>query len=110
MLEKYRDNTFCFNDDIQGTGAVILSGFMNAVRLVENDILPTEHRLLFFGAGSAGVGVAKQLLDFFIREHDMEEEIAKKRVWLVDSKVCITVDKNIYYFRFDSLSFHHRVL
>ncbi|CAG8452598.1 6779_t:CDS:2 [Paraglomus occultum] len=109
LLEKYRDNTFCFNDDIQGTGAVILSGFMNAVHLVENDVPPTEHRLLFFGAGSAGVGVAKQLLDFFIREHDMDEEIAKKRVWLVDSRGLVTKDRGdklakhkIYFARDDN--------
>ncbi|CAG8735246.1 6216_t:CDS:2, partial [Cetraspora pellucida] len=69
LLAKYRDNLFCFNDDIQGTGAVILSGFINAVRLVEKDIHPTKHRILFFGAGSAGVGVAKQLLEFFKIEH-----------------------------------------
>jgi malate dehydrogenase (oxaloacetate-decarboxylating)(NADP+) len=86
-LAKYRDNTFCFNDDIQGTGAVILSGFINAVNMVKHEIPPTKHRLLFFGAGSAGVGVAKQLLEFFKREHDMTEEDAKKLVWLVDSKV-----------------------
>ncbi|CAG8828417.1 16501_t:CDS:2, partial [Gigaspora rosea] len=50
LLTKYRDNLFCFNDDIQGTGAVILSGFINAVRLVEKDVHPTKHRILFFGA------------------------------------------------------------
>jgi malic enzyme len=60
---------------------------MNAVHLVQDETPPTEHRLLFFGAGSAAVGVAKQLLDFFIREHNVDEAIAKKRVWLVDSKV-----------------------
>ncbi|CAG8628561.1 7157_t:CDS:2, partial [Funneliformis caledonium] len=93
LLTKYRDNTFCFNDDIQGTGAVILSGFINAVKLVENEIHPTEHRLLFFGAGSAGVGVAKQLIEFFKVEHGMSEENAKKLVWLVDTKGLVTLDR-----------------
>jgi malate dehydrogenase (oxaloacetate-decarboxylating)(NADP+) len=91
-LAKYRDNTFCFNDDIQGTGAVILSGFINAVKLVERDVHPTSHRLLFFGAGSAGVGVAKQLIEFFKVEHGMSEEEAKRLVWLVDTKVCVYRD------------------
>jgi len=90
-LTKYRDNTFCFNDDIQGTGAVILSGFINAVKIVEKDVHPTRHRLLFFGAGSAGVGVAKQLIEFFKMEHGMSEEEAKKLVWLIDTKVCIYI-------------------
>ncbi|CAG8768172.1 17033_t:CDS:2, partial [Racocetra persica] len=93
LLTKYRDNLFCFNDDIQGTGAVILSGFINAVRLVEKDVHPTQHRILFFGAGSAGVGVAKQLLEFFKIEHGMSEEDAKKLVWLVDTKGLVTCDR-----------------
>ncbi|CAG8552773.1 14949_t:CDS:2 [Dentiscutata erythropus] len=93
LLAKYRDNLFCFNDDIQGTGAVILSGFINAVRLVEKDVHPKQHRILFFGAGSAGVGVAKQLLEFFKIEHGMSEEEAKKLVWLVDTKGLVTHDR-----------------
>ncbi|GBC03517.1 hypothetical protein RclHR1_05170007 [Rhizophagus clarus] len=109
LLTKYRDNTFCFNDDIQGTGAVILSGFINAVKLVEKDIHPTKHRLLFFGAGSAGVGVAKQLLEFFKVEHGMSEEEAKRLVWLVDTKGLVTKDRGdnlakhkIYFARDDN--------
>ncbi|PKY58886.1 hypothetical protein RhiirA4_412266 [Rhizophagus irregularis] len=93
LLSKYRENTFCFNDDIQGTGAVVLSGFINAVKLVEKDVHPTRHRLLFFGAGSAGVGVAKQLLEFFKVEHGMSEEEAKRLVWLVDTKGLVTLDR-----------------
>ena len=102
-MSKYRHNTFCFNDDIQGTGAVVLSGFINAVKLVEKNVHPTKHRLLFFGAGSAGVGVAKQLLEFFKVEHGMSEEEAKKLVWLVDTKVCIRIPlmiKNLIIFYF----------
>ncbi|CAG8593757.1 4906_t:CDS:2 [Ambispora gerdemannii] len=93
LLKKYRDNTFCFNDDIQGTGAVILSGFINAVRLTAKDIPPKEHRILFFGAGSAAVGVAKQLLEFFQIEHGMTEADAKKLLWLVDTKGLVTFDR-----------------
>ncbi|RIA83407.1 hypothetical protein C1645_786441 [Glomus cerebriforme] len=109
LLTKYRENTFCFNDDIQGTGAVVLSGFINAVKLVEKDVHPTKHRLLFFGAGSAGVGVAKQLLEFFKIEHGMSEEEAKKLVWLVDTKGLVTLDRGdklakhkIYFARDDN--------
>ncbi|CAJ0834956.1 1651_t:CDS:2, partial [Entrophospora sp. SA101] len=108
LLEKYRENIFCFNDDIQGTGGVILSGFMNAVKLTK-DIDPKEHRLVFFGAGSAGVGVAKQLLEFFMTEHKMSEEDAKNLVWLVDTKGLVTSDRGdklaqhkIYFARSDN--------
>ncbi|KAL1915676.1 uncharacterized protein VTP21DRAFT_6435 [Calcarisporiella thermophila] len=92
LLEKYQNKYFCFNDDIQGTGAVILSGFINAVRNVSKFVKPTEHRILFFGAGSAGVGVAKQLLAFFI-QNGIKEEDAKRMVWLVDSKGLVTFDR-----------------
>ncbi|KAJ1916562.1 hypothetical protein IWQ60_008062 [Tieghemiomyces parasiticus] len=91
LLSKYRDDYFCFNDDIQGTGAVILSGFINAVKQAPVD--PREHRILFHGAGSAGVGVAKQLMDYFVIEHGYSEEEAKKKFWLSDSKGLITKDR-----------------
>ena len=68
---------------IQGTGAVVLSGFINAARLAsEASGLPlTEHKILFFGSGSAGVGVAKQLLSFFTLLGLSEEE-AKSRIYV----------------------------
>lgn len=80
----------CFNDDIQGTGAVILSGVINAIRKVEkeNNVPSRDHRIVFYGAGSAGIGVARQIQDYFQIEHNMSEEEAKKVFWIVDSKVC----------------------
>ena len=83
-LERYRDKYTCFNDDIQGTGAVILGGFINAVKSTR--IHPSEQRAVFLGAGSAGVGVAKQMVEFFMREGLTEDE-ARRRFWFVDSKV-----------------------
>ena len=76
-----------FNDDIQGTGAVVLSGLMNAAKLssAASGMPLNSHRILFFGAGSAGVGVATQLMSFFTLQGLSEAE-AKKRVWFVDSQ------------------------
>ena len=59
-LERYQNTYTCFNDDIQGTGAVILGGFVSAVKATK--IAPADQRAVFLGAGSAGVGVAKQLV------------------------------------------------
>ncbi|KAJ7791397.1 hypothetical protein B0H14DRAFT_3500469 [Mycena olivaceomarginata] len=73
-----------FSNDIQGTGAVVLSGFINAARLSSAASL-SSHRILFFGAGSAGVGVAMQLMSFFTLEGVSEQE-ARERIWLVDSQ------------------------
>jgi malate dehydrogenase (oxaloacetate-decarboxylating)(NADP+) len=86
------------SSDIQGTGSVILGGFINAARLSAEasgrDL--KDHRILFMGAGSAGVGVAKQLLSFF-KNLGMSEEDAKERVWLVDTKVSpIIVVVNVF--------------
>ena len=68
---------------IQGTGSVILSGFMNAARLssAASGRPLSDHRILFFGAGSAGIGVAKQLLSFFTTL-GMSPEEAKSRIYV----------------------------
>nr|GAT52593.1 malate dehydrogenase [Mycena chlorophos] len=86
-LERYRDKYPVFNDDIQGTGAVVLSGFINAAKLASaaSGQPLTSHRILFFGAGSAGVGVAMQLMSFFTLEGLSEEE-ARDRIYLVDTQ------------------------
>ncbi|KIM65786.1 hypothetical protein SCLCIDRAFT_1211773 [Scleroderma citrinum Foug A] len=93
-LDRYRDKYRVFNDDIQGTGSVILSGFINAANLssAASGKPLGDHRILFFGAGSAGIGVAKQLLSFFTMQGLSPEE-ARSRIWTVDSKGLITADR-----------------
>ncbi|KAI6027374.1 hypothetical protein BKA83DRAFT_8252 [Pisolithus microcarpus] len=93
-LDRYRYKYRVFNDDIQGTGSVILSGFINAANLssAASGKPLADHRILFFGAGSAGIGVAKQLLSFFIMQGLSPEE-ARARIWTVDSKGLITADR-----------------
>ncbi|TKA75519.1 hypothetical protein B0A49_02818 [Cryomyces minteri] len=89
-LERYRDTYTMFNDDIQGTGAVILAGFINAVKT--SGIPAKDQRAVFLGAGSAGVGVAKQIVQFFINE-GLTEDQARRCFWLVDSKGLVTNDR-----------------
>jgi malate dehydrogenase (oxaloacetate-decarboxylating)(NADP+) len=89
-LERYQKTYTMFNDDIQGTGAVILGGFINAVK--QSGVAPKDQRAVFLGAGSAGVGVAKQLTEFFMKEGLSEDE-AKKRFWLVDSQGLVAMDR-----------------
>jgi len=86
-LEKFRKEHTLFNDDVQGTGAVVLAGFINAAKLssaASNQPL-TSHRILFLGAGSAGVGVAMQLMSFFTL-HGLTADEARERIYLVDSQ------------------------
>jgi malate dehydrogenase (oxaloacetate-decarboxylating)(NADP+) len=86
-LDSFRHRYPVFNDDIQGTGAVVLSGFLNAAKLASaaSGQPLTSHRILFLGAGSAGVGVAMQLLSFF-KLQGLSEEEARDRIYLVDSQ------------------------
>ncbi|KAF2670761.1 hypothetical protein BT63DRAFT_432140 [Microthyrium microscopicum] len=89
-LERYQKTYTMFNDDVQGTGAVIVGGFINAVKA--SGVAAKDHKAVFLGAGSAGVGVAKQLVQYFIKEGLTEEE-AKKKFYLVDSKGLVTLDR-----------------
>ncbi|KAI2111685.1 hypothetical protein LOZ42_004857 [Ophidiomyces ophidiicola] len=105
-LERYRHKYTSFNDDIQGTGAVILAGVMNAVK--RSGIPPRHHRAVFLGAGSAGVGVAKQIVDYFVNE-GMTEDEARACFYLVDTKGLVTADRGdklaphkVYFARTDN--------
>jgi malate dehydrogenase (oxaloacetate-decarboxylating)(NADP+) len=90
-LEKYAPRYTMFNDDIQGTGAVIMGGIISAVK---NSGLPLRgHRAVFFGAGSAAVGVAKQIVQYFIKDGGLSESEARSRFWLVDRKGLVTGDR-----------------
>lgn len=89
-LEKYQGNYTMFNDDIQGTGAVVLAGIIRAVK--ESGQHPREHRAVVLGAGSAAVGVAKQIVAYFMSEGLTEQE-AKKCFYLVDTKGMVTNDR-----------------
>jgi malate dehydrogenase (oxaloacetate-decarboxylating)(NADP+) len=61
ILERYRDKVLCFNDDIQGTASVALAGLTTALQ-IKNEQL-TDQRILFLGAGSAGIGAANMLVE-----------------------------------------------
>ncbi|CAO3597450.1 unnamed protein product [Absidia cylindrospora] len=95
LLEKYQNNRLCFNDDIQGTGSVILAGFINALRLAQDkaNVNPKDHRIVFFGAGSSAIGVGKQIQAYFMRRYNMSEQDAKNIFYYVDSKGLVTNDR-----------------
>ena len=87
LLESLRHKVLCFNDDIQGTGATILAGLINALRAQGTPI--KEARIIFFGAGSSAIGVATQITHLLMSEGLSEVE-AKRAIWLMDSKGLIT--------------------
>ncbi|MFG2635973.1 NAD-dependent malic enzyme [Streptomyces sp. NPDC048362] len=90
ILERYRDRVCTFNDDIQGTGAVNLAAVLSGVRAA--DLPLREHRVVVFGAGTAGIGVADQLRDALVAEGLSTEE-ATARFWCVDRYGLLTDDQ-----------------
>ena len=81
LLETYRDKILCFNDDIQGTAAVALSGVIASNRVTGHDF--KDLRIMFLGAGSAATGIGDLLLAAFMAQGLSKEEAAK-RLWFVD--------------------------
>ena len=74
ILEKYRDQICTFNDDMQGTGAITLAAAISAVRVCGTPL--RNQRVVIFGAGTAGIGVADQMRDAMVREGLSQEEAA----------------------------------
>lgn len=83
LLKKYRNKVCCFNDDIQGTAAVVLAGIYSALRITKKPL--TEQTFLFLGAGEAGTGIGDLIVSALVAE-GMDEESAKKRCFFIDSK------------------------
>src|SRR5262249_34841008 len=81
IVNRWRDKLATFNDDMQGTGAVVMAGLLNAVQL--SGIPWREHRVVIFGAGTAGVGIADQIRDQMVRD-GLSEAAANRQFWLVD--------------------------
>ncbi len=83
LLRQYRDRVLSFNDDIQGTASVALAGLYSAERLIGKSI--REHRILFFGAGEAAIGIG-DLVVSAMTEDGLDHSEALGRCWFMDSK------------------------
>ncbi len=87
LLDKYKNKILCFNDDIQGTGAVALSGILAALRITKENLI--DQRIVFLGAGSAAIGIANTIVQGMVNQ-GISKKDAKKCFWFVDSNGLVT--------------------
>jgi malate dehydrogenase (oxaloacetate-decarboxylating)(NADP+) len=81
LLARYRQRVLCFNDDIQGTAAVVLAGVLASARLTGRTL--PDARILFLGAGSAATGIADLMVASLVEE-GLDQAQARRRLWFVD--------------------------
>jgi malate dehydrogenase (oxaloacetate-decarboxylating) len=89
ILNKYRDKAPVFNDDIQGTGAIILAAVLAGLRVAGTS--PSEQRVVIFGSGTAGVGIADQIRVIMAMDGLSEVE-ATRQFWCVDKQGLLVDD------------------
>jgi malate dehydrogenase (oxaloacetate-decarboxylating)(NADP+) len=83
LLAKYRHRVCAFNDDIQGTAAVVLAGLHSAARITNQPL--SQQKFVFFGAGEAGTGIADLIVDE-LKEQGLSEQQARDHCWFIDSR------------------------
>jgi len=90
LLNRYRDDICCFNDDIQGTAAVTLGCLMAASYAAGRRLC--DQTVVFLGAGSAGCGIAEHIVAQMVSE-GLTEEQARARIYMVDRFGLLTDDQ-----------------
>lgn len=90
LLERYRDELCCFNDDVQGTASVVVGTLIAACQARQQSI--TDQRVVFVGGGSAGCGIAEQVVVAMMTE-GLAEEAARGRIFMVDREGLMTNDQ-----------------
>jgi malate dehydrogenase (oxaloacetate-decarboxylating) len=89
ILDRYRAHILTFNDDMQGTGAVNLAAVLAGARASQTPL--TEHRVVIFGSGTAGIGIADQLREAMTGE-GLDPAAARARLWCLDRYGLLTDD------------------
>ena len=90
ILNRHRDSIPTFNDDIQGTGAIVVSGLLNAVK--RSGLNWKDQRIVVLGGGTAGCGIADQVRAQIMRAAGISADEASKHIWIVDLPGLLTDD------------------
>ena len=90
LLNRYREKARVFNDDIQGTASVALSGLLSALRITNQKL--EDQKILFLGAGEAGIGIA-DMISLAMQESGLSEEQARLNNWFVDSRALVCSER-----------------
>ena len=100
LLKRYKDKVLCYNDDVQGTASVALAGITTALQIIDAPL--TEQRVLFLGAGSAGVGIANMIASG-MQLKGLTQDEARKRISMFDvdgllesSRTDLSEDQKVY--------------
>src|ERR1700735_5167923 len=89
ILLTYRDQFRIFNDDMQGTGAIVMAGLYSALKVTGGRW--RDQRVVVFGGGTAGIGIADQIHDQMVRD-GLDPRQATKQIWIVDLPGLLTDD------------------
>ncbi|QSZ36377.1 hypothetical protein DSL72_006253 [Monilinia vaccinii-corymbosi] len=82
ILDRYRSDIACFNDDVQGTGCVTLAAMLTGLQV--SKVKLEEARIVIFGSGTAGTGIADQVRDAIAADSGKSKEEAAKQIYCVD--------------------------
>ncbi|OTB01278.1 hypothetical protein M426DRAFT_64309 [Hypoxylon sp. CI-4A] len=93
ILDHYRPEIPCFNDDVQGTGCVTLAAIMAGLHVAQQKLQDTK--MVIFGAGTAGVGIADQVRDAIATEKGISKDEAAKQIWLIDKPGLLTTKTDL---------------
>lgn len=94
LLARYRDQICCFNDDIQGTAAICVGSLLAACKAKNEKV--SDQTIVFVGAGSAGCGIAEQIIVAMVDEGLAETE-ARKHLFMIDKSGLLTEDMDDLY-------------
>ena len=93
ILDRYKNQILSFNDDIQGTGAVALSGILNALKYFRGEL--TDQRFVIYGSGAGGIGIARQIAASLEMKGALTAQQALDRITILDSNGLVTDQREV---------------